>query len=482
MRSTSHRGKDDSGKGHSRASTTPGASNSRRKTISDTLTVDKKGTESTTMKSQGVVDFKQFLKNKKEAEAAAKQKGKKKGFSRSLSTPAIEKHPPKQKDRERTDKEKSYERKSERVKRVSHSLPLAGNSRNGPPAMDTIAEVRTPPSSPPELKKPTSDDKGATKTKTFAQLKAERQQVQIKAQAPTVCKNEIDFDSKHDNKRKEDVPLKATNDGSLALTPDGKPIHEDEAPPSPTQKRDPLMQEPTLSLSPRRDSKTRPATSTPSSSTPSSSTERQHIRKSLVGEATNIPSGTSKLPPRRLSTGSRRSSLSMNESARLSHMSSTSQGSSNDGYSIELEDLLNEIEFMTFEPELERFISGFFDPLSAIDGDIGKPAPAPIVAAGIDDPVTRNRKSSFDQDDSYIIPKDFGLGMKVTIDGKSEFVGTLKFLGVVKFADGMWGGVQLDLPCGKSDGSVQGVQYFRCDRAYGVFVKLERLAHFQHTE
>lgn len=58
---------------------------------------------------------------------------------------------------------------------------------------------------------------------------------------------------------------------------------------------------------------------------------------------------------------------------------------------------------------------------------------------------------------------------------RCEVFGTVKYLGSVKFADGIWVGVNLDkkyIKYARNDGSVQGVRYFSCtNEASGLFVK-----------
>lgn len=49
--------------------------------------------------------------------------------------------------------------------------------------------------------------------------------------------------------------------------------------------------------------------------------------------------------------------------------------------------------------------------------------------------------------------------------------GKVVFCGPTKFAEGDWVGVILDNPTGKNNGTVQGVEYFKCEPNYGVFVK-----------
>ncbi|XP_036394227.1 kinesin-like protein KIF13A [Megalops cyprinoides] len=54
--------------------------------------------------------------------------------------------------------------------------------------------------------------------------------------------------------------------------------------------------------------------------------------------------------------------------------------------------------------------------------------------------------------------------------------GTVHYVGGVEFAEGIWVGVELDLPAGKHNGTVQGRVYFRCADGHGVFVKPSRLS------
>nr|XP_033795052.1 CAP-Gly domain-containing linker protein 4 [Geotrypetes seraphini]XP_033795053.1 CAP-Gly domain-containing linker protein 4 [Geotrypetes seraphini]XP_033795054.1 CAP-Gly domain-containing linker protein 4 [Geotrypetes seraphini] len=65
------------------------------------------------------------------------------------------------------------------------------------------------------------------------------------------------------------------------------------------------------------------------------------------------------------------------------------------------------------------------------------------------------------------------LGDRVAIAGQK--VGTLRFCGSSKFASGQWAGVELDEPEGKNDGSVGGVQYFKCAPKYGIFAPLSKI-------
>ncbi|XP_030051987.1 CAP-Gly domain-containing linker protein 4 isoform X2 [Microcaecilia unicolor] len=65
------------------------------------------------------------------------------------------------------------------------------------------------------------------------------------------------------------------------------------------------------------------------------------------------------------------------------------------------------------------------------------------------------------------------LGDRVVIAGQK--VGTLRFCNTTEFASGQWAGVELDEPEGKNDGSVGGVQYFKCAPKYGIFAPLSKI-------
>ncbi|KAF7727873.1 hypothetical protein EC973_006986 [Apophysomyces ossiformis] len=50
-------------------------------------------------------------------------------------------------------------------------------------------------------------------------------------------------------------------------------------------------------------------------------------------------------------------------------------------------------------------------------------------------------------------------------------LGTIKYVGEVSFAKGIWVGVELESRLGKNDGSIEGTRYFQTDPQRGVFVK-----------
>lgn len=62
------------------------------------------------------------------------------------------------------------------------------------------------------------------------------------------------------------------------------------------------------------------------------------------------------------------------------------------------------------------------------------------------------------------------IGEKISFKGQTA---TVRFVGKTQFSPGNWVGLELETPSGKNDGSIQGVQYFKCTRDgnYGVFVR-----------
>uniref|UniRef100_A0A8C4SQC1 Kinesin family member 13A n=1 Tax=Erpetoichthys calabaricus TaxID=27687 RepID=A0A8C4SQC1_ERPCA len=125
--------------------------------------------------------------------------------------------------------------------------------------------------------------------------------------------------------------------------------------------------------------------------------------------------------------------------------------------------------------------SGEFDDLSdALEGEI----PATLMASCTDVNSTSpdTDKNDFDSsssdectkvDQTEIVPSWMVMGERVCIGNKS---GTVSYVGTVDFSSGTWIGVELDLPAGKHNGTVQGKKYFNCKAGHGVFVRPRRLS------
>lgn len=69
--------------------------------------------------------------------------------------------------------------------------------------------------------------------------------------------------------------------------------------------------------------------------------------------------------------------------------------------------------------------------------------------------------------------QELKVGDRVVVSG-TKF-GTLKYLGKIHVAEGVWCGIQLDEPQGKNDGSVSGKRYFSCQQRYGLFSPVARV-------
>ncbi|XP_063300161.1 CAP-Gly domain-containing linker protein 4 isoform X1 [Pelobates fuscus] len=66
------------------------------------------------------------------------------------------------------------------------------------------------------------------------------------------------------------------------------------------------------------------------------------------------------------------------------------------------------------------------------------------------------------------------LGDRVLIAGQK--VGTLRFCGPTQFASGQWAGIEMDEAEGKNDGSVGGIQYFKCPPKHGIFAPVSKIS------
>ncbi|XP_034840543.1 restin homolog isoform X4 [Maniola hyperantus] len=72
---------------------------------------------------------------------------------------------------------------------------------------------------------------------------------------------------------------------------------------------------------------------------------------------------------------------------------------------------------------------------------------------------------------------DLRLGDRVIVSSsRGSKAGTLRYVGVTEFAPGVWGGVELDDPLGKNDGSVDGKRYFECAPRFGLFAPISKVS------
>ncbi|KAM9778287.1 kinesin-like protein KIF13B isoform 2-T2 [Syngnathus typhle] len=74
---------------------------------------------------------------------------------------------------------------------------------------------------------------------------------------------------------------------------------------------------------------------------------------------------------------------------------------------------------------------------------------------------------------AVILPDWIKEGEFVTVGTNKR--GIVRYVGPTDFAEGMWVGVELEVPAGKNDGSVGGKHYFHCNPGYGVLVRPDRV-------
>ncbi|XP_028999228.1 kinesin-like protein KIF13B isoform X2 [Betta splendens] len=84
-----------------------------------------------------------------------------------------------------------------------------------------------------------------------------------------------------------------------------------------------------------------------------------------------------------------------------------------------------------------------------------------------------------EQNQDETLPDWLMEGACVTVGNNKP--GTVRYIGVTQFAEGVWVGVELDTPVGKNDGSVGGHRYFHCKPGYGVLVRPDRLSRRDRT-
>eukprot|EP00729_Bicosta_minor_P016960 gene16960-16888_t len=90
----------------------------------------------------------------------------------------------------------------------------------------------------------------------------------------------------------------------------------------------------------------------------------------------------------------------------------------------------------------------------------------PSAKKGAPDPSTASASPGFKKAD---------VGQRVTVQGYDGVKGTIRFVGKHAVEKTRRVGVELDKPVGKSNGTVKGHVYFKCDAKHGVLVKPEKV-------
>ncbi|XP_067901597.1 kinesin-like protein KIF13B isoform X2 [Heterodontus francisci] len=126
----------------------------------------------------------------------------------------------------------------------------------------------------------------------------------------------------------------------------------------------------------------------------------------------------------------------------------------------------------------EQWDSGAFGLAAGHTLEAGEDSERPVtVNTSVDDHELSSEKLEIISDSEEAVdtvPEWLKEGEYVSIG--TNKTGTVRYIGPTGFADGIWIGIELDVPAGKNDGSVGGKQYFRCNPGYGVLVRPNRVA------
>lgn len=68
---------------------------------------------------------------------------------------------------------------------------------------------------------------------------------------------------------------------------------------------------------------------------------------------------------------------------------------------------------------------------------------------------------------------DYEIGQRVLVGNVMS--GTICYVGHTHFSEGIWVGVEIDLPRGRNDGSIEGRRYFSCEPNYGLFAPPQKI-------
>ncbi|PNI68015.1 KIF13B isoform 7, partial [Pan troglodytes] len=103
----------------------------------------------------------------------------------------------------------------------------------------------------------------------------------------------------------------------------------------------------------------------------------------------------------------------------------------------------------------------------------GDPGCSPGAEGNAPAPGAGGQALASDSEEADEVPEWLREGEFVTVGAHKT--GVVRYVGPADFQEGMWVGVELDLPSGKNDGSIGGKQYFRCNPGYGLLVRPSRV-------
>ncbi|KAM4633657.1 kinesin-like protein KIF13B isoform 2-T2 [Polymixia lowei] len=115
--------------------------------------------------------------------------------------------------------------------------------------------------------------------------------------------------------------------------------------------------------------------------------------------------------------------------------------------------------------------------LNEEEGKLGHVGRASSLGTGLNLPEPERLEIISDSEDgavTTVVPDWLKEGEFVTVGANKS--GTVRYVGPTEFAEGVWVGVELEVPAGKNDGSVGGKHYFHCNPGYGVLVRPDRVS------
>jgi len=65
------------------------------------------------------------------------------------------------------------------------------------------------------------------------------------------------------------------------------------------------------------------------------------------------------------------------------------------------------------------------------------------------------------------------VGDKIKVTGKCN--GIIRYIGYPLFKSGLWYGIELNEPIGNNNGTIDKIQYFKCQDNYGFFTQIVNL-------
>lgn len=87
--------------------------------------------------------------------------------------------------------------------------------------------------------------------------------------------------------------------------------------------------------------------------------------------------------------------------------------------------------------------------------------------------VTNSYKPNTAVDEKPSTSKQFNIGDQVCISGQKH--GKLLYFGNLHVSDGLWCGIELELPEGSHNGKIEDTRYFTCKKFHGIFAPIDKV-------